>query len=217
MEGSIMNAENKDQEKPLSVYQKLAAIQDELKVPKGHSNQGKYDYRNLEDIERAIKPLTNAKKALCYLSYDIKQAGDRNYVVATATFICLESNEKIVTTGTAREPVINNAKMDGSQITGASSSYAGKYVLGGLFLIDDTEDADSYHDPNQQQETMRPQQKSKIQIMVAKVETNKKWISEEVLKELEELRNNLKQVAYMELAEKAIQEAGFAQSEAQGK
>ncbi len=117
----------------------LAIIQKELKAPKGQFNDfGKYHYRSCEDILEAVKPLLG--EAVLTISDDLVLIGERYYVKATAA---IEIGEEIMaTTAYAREEQ-DKKGMDSSQITGAASSYARKYALNGLFLIDDTKDADT--------------------------------------------------------------------------
>ncbi len=126
------------------IYEKLLNIQNELKAPKSQFNDfGKYKYRNAEDILEAVKPLCFKYKATLTLSDEIVLIGERYYVKATATLTDNEKPElKIWTTAYAREEESKKG-MDGSQVTGASSSYARKYALNGLFNIDDTKDSDS--------------------------------------------------------------------------
>lgn len=127
----------------MNVFEKLLAIQFELKAPKGQYNSfGKYKYRNCEDILEAVKPLCLKNSGLVLLSDDIIMVGDRHYVKAVASFVDVESGERIEVSACAREEDEKKG-MDGSQITGASSSYARKYALNGLFDIDDTKDGDS--------------------------------------------------------------------------
>lgn len=121
---------------------KLLKIQAELKAPKSQINNfGHYNYRSAEDILEAVKPLLKENEALLTLNDEIMQVGERFYVKATARFDDLEGNVTTVTAW-ARE-VETKTGMDGSQITGTASSYARKYALNGLFLIDDTKDADT--------------------------------------------------------------------------
>lgn len=130
--------------KKKNVYEKLLNIQQELKAPKGQYNSfGKYKYRNCEDILEAVKPLLKKEKVVLTLSDDIVFIDSRFYIKATALLINIENPEdKIVNVAYAREEDIKKG-MDGSQITGASSSYARKYALNGLFAIDDTKDSDT--------------------------------------------------------------------------
>lgn len=127
----------------MTIYEKLLAVQTELKAPKGQFNDfGKYKYRSCEDILEAAKPILAKHKALVYLTDAVKLIGQRYYIEATANFIDVESGEKLIVTASAREEESKKG-MDGSQVTGASSSYARKYALNGLFDIDDTKDSDA--------------------------------------------------------------------------
>ncbi|KRK10936.1 Sak2 [Ligilactobacillus pobuzihii E100301 = KCTC 13174] len=123
-------------------------IQSQLVAPKGQwNNFGNYAYRSAEDILNAVKPLLKENEATLTLTDEPLLVGDWHYIKATATFRA-EDEEQIVT-AYARESETKKG-MDGSQITGTASSYARKYALNGLFLIDDTKDADSngYHKQN---------------------------------------------------------------------
>ena len=127
----------------MGIYDKLLAVQSELKAPKNQYNEfGKYNYRNAEDILEAVKPLCAKLKALVYITDEVKQISDRYYIQATATFVDTESSEKIAVAAYAREEESKKG-MDASQVTGAASSYARKYALNGLFAIDDTKDSDA--------------------------------------------------------------------------
>lgn len=132
----------------MSIYEKLAAVQRELKAPKGQFNSfGKYKYRSCEDILEALKPVLSKNGCAVVLSDSVEQVGDRFYICATATITDYETHEQVHNTAFAREDT-DKKGMDGSQITGTASSYARKYALNGLFLIDDTKDADTdaYHE-----------------------------------------------------------------------
>lgn len=133
----------------MNIFEKLLAVQNELKAPKSQFNKfGGYNYRNCEDILEAAKPICSKYKALVYLTDDLVVRGDRYYVQATATFVDIEKPETpILVTAYAREEESKKG-MDGSQVTGASSSYARKYALNGLFDIDDTKDSDSTNTGN---------------------------------------------------------------------
>ncbi len=125
------------------MYNKLLAVQTELKAPKGQYNSfGKYKYRSCEDILEAVKPILAKHKATLYITDEIKLIGERYYVEATAHFVDIDSGKEITTKAYAREEESKKG-MDGSQVTGASSSYARKYALNGLFDIDDTKDSDA--------------------------------------------------------------------------
>lgn len=127
----------------MSVNEKLLAVQAELKAPKEqYNNFGKYKYRSCEDILEAVKPLLAKNKATLRIADEIMLIGERFYIKATATFADIETGEAVTNTAFAREDETKKG-MDGSQITGTASSYARKYCLNGLFLIDDTRDADT--------------------------------------------------------------------------
>jgi len=161
-----MSEENKEQQ--LSIYQKLAIVQSDLKAPKNQFNSfGKYKYRNLEDIQEGLKPILKEVGAICLLSDLIEQVGERYYVKATARFICTESGTEIKVQALARESLTKKG-MDESQITGTASSYARKYALNGLYAIDDTKDADTdQHNQQQQGSSYNQQQKPQASKEVA--------------------------------------------------
>lgn len=125
----------------MSLKESLIKIQSELKAPKGQvNNYGGYKYRSCEDILEAVKPLLKAENCIMTLSDAIEYIGARYYVKATASII--QGDEKITNVAFAREEDTKKG-MDGAQITGTASSYARKYALNGLFLIDDTKDVDT--------------------------------------------------------------------------
>lgn len=126
----------------MSVYAKLLNVQNELKAEKTHYNDfGKYYYRNCEDIMAGAKPLCHAAGLLLTVTDEIEMIGMRYYVKSTATIMDIETGAYHSVTASAREEESKKG-MDGSQVTGAASSYARKYALNGLFAIDDTKDAD---------------------------------------------------------------------------
>lgn len=119
----------------------LRNIQSELNAPKNLYNKfGNYSYRSCESILEAVKPLLTKYGAEVILTDKIELIGDRFYVKAEAIFTC--EDDTVIVTAFAREPE-NKKGMDESQITGTASSYARKYALNGLFLIDDNKDADT--------------------------------------------------------------------------
>lgn len=139
----------------------LRLIQQELKAPKGQYNSfGKYHYRSCEDIVESVKPLLAKHGVQLTLTDDIVMVGDRIYVKATATLYD-EKGVSETTTAFAREPEQKKG-MDESQITGTASSYARKYALNGLFLIDDTKDPDTDEYRNQQNSAPIPAAVAKI-------------------------------------------------------
>ena len=137
----------------MSVYKKLIEVQNKLKAPKSQYNSfGKYNYRNAEDILEAVKPVLIEFGATLFIKDEIVLIGDRFYVKATTTFVDIESGNTIEASALARESEEKKG-MDSAQVTGATSSYARKYALNGLFLIDDTKDND--HDSMHQTDTKK--------------------------------------------------------------
>lgn len=147
----------------MNIQEKLLKIQLELKAPKSQYNSfGKYKYRNAEDILEAVKPLCQAAGAFLILSDEIVNIGERYYVKATAklcdTQVTNNVMQYIETIAYAREEE-DKKGMDGSQVTGASSSYARKYALNGLFAIDDTKDSDTTNTGDKGKETVKADDK----------------------------------------------------------
>lgn len=133
-----MSEKKKDE---MTLAEALVSIQGKLKAPKNRYNKfGNYNYRSCEDILEAAKPLLREYGVLMTIHDDLVNLGERYYIKAIVTL--QKSGESICNTGYAREDD-GKKGMDGSQITGTSSSYARKYALNGLFLIDDTKDADT--------------------------------------------------------------------------
>ena len=126
-----------------NIYQKLQAIQTELKAPKDLYNSfGNYHYRNAESICEALKPLEEKYSVATIISDSIQLVGERFYVTSTVTLYDADSGETLSVSASARESIAKKG-MDDAQITGATSSYARKYALNGMFLLDDTKDVDS--------------------------------------------------------------------------
>ena len=138
--------ENKDLAKYAQAYTKLLYVQQNLKVPKNRrANFGGsrgYNYRSLEDIFNAAKPLLSDAKLILTVSDEIVSIGDASYVKAKAILIDTEGTGTISTTAYA-QIATDKKGMDVAQMTGSASSYARKYALNGLFAIDDSEDIDS--------------------------------------------------------------------------
>lgn len=134
-------------------HDKVRNLQVELKAPKNQYNGfGKYKYRNQEDILEAVKPLLDKYKLNLIIKDEVKELtrGDI-YVQATAVLFDDEGRIEV----TAQAGIDTNKKgMDISQSFGSSSSYARKYALNGLFLIDDTKDADSTNTHGKQLKTL---------------------------------------------------------------
>lgn len=146
----------------------LLDIQARLKAPKGQTNNfGHYKYRSAEDILEAVKPLLKENGCFLTISDDIVMVGSRIYVKATITLS--KNGETIHTTAFARESE-NKSGMDASQITGASSSYARKYALNGLFCIDDTKDADAL---NTNKEYTQPPTDPNLELILANIKATR--------------------------------------------
>lgn len=142
----------------MNIYEKLSAIQTEIKAPKNLYNKfGKYYYRNAESICEAVKPFLTKTKTALTLNDEIVVVNEKSYVRSIAKLIDTESNDVIEVAAYARESEGKNG-MDSSQATGSTSSYARKYALNGLFLLDDTKDADS------DEKHIEDEEKAKVQV-----------------------------------------------------
>lgn len=142
----------KKEKKELTIQQRLIEIQNELKVPKGNYNSfGKYKYRSAEDILEAVKPICKKYEVLFTITDDIVQIGNKMFLKAFAS-ICY-NNECISVNGFAE--MGEHKGMSVEQCTGTASSYARKYAMNGLFLIDETE-ADPDHDNKKSEQKTEP-------------------------------------------------------------
>ena len=129
---------------------RIIDIQQELKAPKNQRNNfGNYNYRSCEDILEAVKPLLKKQNLLLVINDSIEAINTRFYIRATATIYDETGKKLIETSALAREEETKKG-MDASQLTGATSSYARKYALNGLFAIDDTKDADATNKHNKE-------------------------------------------------------------------
>jgi hypothetical protein len=129
--------------KSLTIQQKLLSVQNELKAPKGQFNSfGKYKYRSCEDVLEALKPLLSKYELNLILTDEISEVGGVIFVNAKAK-VFTDSTEPAIEVSAQAGIDVNKKGMDTSQTFGSSSSYARKYALNGLFLIDDTQDADA--------------------------------------------------------------------------
>lgn len=144
----------------MKIHEQLSTIQANLKAPKNQKNTfGNYNYRSCEDILEAVKPHLQSTETVLIISDEIVSSGGKNYIKATAT-LSNADGEKVQVCGWAREADTKKG-MDDSQITGATSSYARKYALNGLFLIDDTKDADTNEQKKEADERAKKQQNDK--------------------------------------------------------
>lgn len=158
------------------ILEKLQKVQNEIKAPKNLYNSfGKYKYRNVEGILESFKPYGKKYGLALTISDEIVQIGERIYVKAIASLHDIETSESIQNTAFARES-LEKKGMDDSQITGTASSYARKYALNGLFLLDDTKDADTdeYHNQVSQEEEQKIEEISNMKIAPLKVDVLKK-------------------------------------------
>jgi len=135
--------------KKMNKWEKLLIVQQNLKSPKSQYNSfGKYYYRSCEDILEGLKPCLKEVNACVTVDDEIVQIGDHYYIKAQAMFIDCDTGELVCNTAYAREDETKSG-MSAAQITGATSSYARKYALNGLFMIDDNKDADTEEQANE--------------------------------------------------------------------
>lgn len=128
----------------MSAVAKLMRIQTKIKAPKNLYNSfGKYNYRNAEAICEAVKPFLAEENCAMMISDSIIEVGGRIYVKASAELIDCDTGACIGQAEAFAREAESKKGMDESQVTGTASSYARKYALNGLFLLDDTKDADS--------------------------------------------------------------------------
>ena len=142
------------------IHEKLANVQDELEVPKSRRNDfGDFNYRSCEDILQKAKPILKDHDLVLTISDDVVLQGDRYYIRAMAKITDIESDEDYATTAYAREAK-NKKGMDPSQLSGATSSYARKYALDGLFALDDSRDPDAMKTEKKQKKSQSKSKKS---------------------------------------------------------
>lgn len=147
-----------------NVFKKLAAVQSEVKATKDAYNSfGKYHYRSCESILEAVKPILKKNNSSIIIRDDIQQVGDRYYIMATAKFADCETDDVIEVTAFAREEDTKKG-MDGAQITGSASSYARKYALAGLLLLDDNKDADATNKHGKDDDAPFPDAENEIKV-----------------------------------------------------
>lgn len=134
----------------MSIYEKLARVQQKLRVNKDQRNDfGKYNYRSAEQILEAVKPLLKDEGLFLWLNDEMELIGDRYYLVATVHLCEIDGTAEMVATARAREEEAVKGQI-AAQVTGACSSYARKYALCGLFAIDD-----GRQDPDTQENTAK--------------------------------------------------------------
>jgi len=175
-----------------TLIQKLLSVQEKLKAPKSQNNNfGKYKYRSCEDILEAVKPLNVEAGLLLTISDEIELVDGRHYVKATCRVT--DGTDEIVVTASAREAG-NKKGMDDAQVTGATSSYARKYALNGLYLIDDTKDADTDEYARQQKRGSQKQQKPKQNDQQNEFQENRKVTNDIMKKIAEETGKSIQEV-----------------------
>lgn len=130
----------------MNIFEKLLSIQNEIKVTKDNKNTfGDYNYRSAEQIYEAVKPICKKHGAVLHITDEVVVIGDKPYVKAVAELIDIEANGEVYaisSVGWARIPN-EKKKLDDSQLTGSASSYADKYAVSKLLLLDDNKDADA--------------------------------------------------------------------------
>ena len=146
----------------MNIYEKLAAVQQATKAPKNQKNTHlKYNYRSAEGILEAVKPFLAENKATITLTDEVVEIGGRIYVKATVRFKDLEKPDVygVEVTAYAREAE-SKPGLDVAQVTGSASSYARKYALNGLLLLDDAK-----QDPDTEENTRRVEQAEQAQVL----------------------------------------------------
>lgn len=192
------------------IYKKLSAIQNELKVEKNKYNQfAEFKYRSCEDILQAVKPLCAKHELALQLTDEVVQKGERFYIEATATLT--DGEEFINSKASAREPDKAKPKMDESQTTGSTSSYARKYALCGLFAIDDGNDSDTLNNGKGKE---KPQEKLVTKVQIE--ELKKLGFTDERLKKMANYYKveKIEQITFKQ-AEQAIQKQKKANAKAE--
>ena len=193
--------EKEDKQEKLDIYQKLSKIQLELNVPKTRWNKfGEFYYRSCEDILQEVKPLLEKYKVALKVEDEAELIGNWVYIKATAMLTDLEGDKYITNKAFARESDIKKS-MDASQLTGTASSYARKYALNGLLLLDDVKDADTDEFGKQTQ-----QQEEKV-VPIGITEKQKEMIKNLYENNVAELTNILVSKGKKHINELSIHEA----------
>lgn len=172
----------------MTFKEKLSCIQQEMKAPKNLRNTfGNYNYRNAESILEAFKPFESKYKVGLTLTDKVEIIGDRIYITAGARLFDCESDEDVTVLASAREAAEKKG-MDAAQVTGATSSYARKYALNGLFLLDDTKDPDTdeYQKESQSRSEGQKKASSKGKAQQAQQEPTEELVSDKDIAVLRE-------------------------------
>ena len=180
----------------MNLLEKLMNIQNELVAPKGQFNSfGKYNYRNAEDILEAVKPLLFKYKCTLNMADEIIFKEGRFYVESTVTIKDVESLETESSVGCAREEESKKG-MDGSQVTGASSSYARKYALSGLFAIDDNKDSDTTNTHGKEVKKLSEAQVKRAYALAGKANVTKEQVDKQIYTKFQKKINELTKEEY---------------------
>lgn len=175
----------------MSLVQKLISIQKELKAPKNQRNNfGKYNYRSCEDILEAVKPLNAEQGLLLTIRDEIEYIDGRHYVKAVCE---ITDGENTITSCAYAREADNRKGMDEAQVTGSASSYARKYALNGLYLIDDTKDVDTEAHQKQVKRSQK-QQKPKQNDQQNEFQENRKVTNDIMKKIAEETGKSIQEV-----------------------
>lgn len=181
----------------MKIYEKLLAIQTQISVSKDKFNDfADFKYRSCEDILQSLKPYLKEQNCIVLLNDELTSIGDKIFIKAVAKLIDVESGDLVLSDAYAQIPPKPKAKMDESQMTGSTSSYARKYALGGLFALDDGNDSDS----NNKGENV----KSEKLITKAQIDELKKYgFTDERLEKMTKYykKDKLQDVTYKEAAE----------------
>lgn len=164
-----------------NLQERLIAVQSEIRAPKNQFNDfGKYKYRSTEDILEAIKPVLKKYGLGLLISDELKSSSSGiEYIEAKATIFSVENDKSFLPDGgvsvTAQAGIdVNKKGMDLSQTFGAASSYARKYALNGLFLIDDSRDADATNTHGKKEEPRKvPATNEQVQAMIRAIHEGK--------------------------------------------
>lgn len=174
----------------MTIHEKLACIQNEMKVPKNLYNRfGKFNYRNAETILETAKPITTKYRTTLTINDSLQLVGESVYIRSTVTLTDWDTGTEIENVAYAREPR-EKSGMDSSQITGATSSYARKYALNGLFCLDDVKDADAIEEEPKEEEPMATKRQKETLTSTLDEETLGKYLKHFGVNTVDELTAN---------------------------
>lgn len=147
----------------MNIFQKLLAIQAEVKATKDSKNTfGEFNYRSAEQIYNAVKPLCKKYGAVLHITDEIEVIAEKPYIKAVAEIIDVEIQGEVYAVSSVAYARIPNEKkkLDDSQLTGSASSYADKYAVSKLLLLDDNKDSDAL--PPDEHEAAKPVEKWRL-------------------------------------------------------